>query len=245
MNHCKAKGGENMLGKIFNFFFNPETEVAGEIKNANILRGIKNYNIMPLIFAILIGIVVSAFAVTIGPAILSNPLLNSNPAVPMLLSIGTLAIVILPILSLILVTVITLIGGLLIWASTKILGGKATFTQIYYVSSVLAIAYVIIAGIPFIIGTIMQNMPLLALIFPSMTTVLQIVSIASLIFLIPAYAIMTYFGYASWLILKRLTGLSNKKLIISTIITIILAIILIIIIGALIVLMASAATAGR
>jgi hypothetical protein len=234
-----------MLGEIVNFFFNPETKVAGEIKNANILRGIKNYNIMPLILAILIGMAISASAITLGPTILSSPLISSNPEVSMLLSIGTLAIVILPILSLLLVTVITLIGGLLIWVSTKALGGKATFTQIYYVSSVLAIAYVIIAGIPFIIGTIMQNMPLLALIFPSMTTVLQVVSIASLIFLIPAYAIMTYFGYASWLVLKRLTGLDNKKLVISTIIAIILAIILIVIIGALIIGIVSVAAAGR
>lgn len=203
-----------MIKGLINFFFNPETEVSKEVRKADFLTALKNYNTIPVLIALIFGIMLVVFG-QIAESI-SQSMATTDPSLVVQLSlikgvselVGVAAVVIFPIATLIIVTILSLVTTLIIHLVAKLMGKEISFTEVYYVLSVYSISSMLMIVIATIIAAILFGIgfALTAIIGLIAGIVLGILSIL-------AYAIIivlsVYMYYLLWVTLKELFQADN------------------------------------
>ena len=211
----------------FNLFFNPETELENGSKKASIVKGALNYALIPTIIAFVVGILISlAFALL---SQLAAVLAAVNPALGLIALFGQLAFIILPVITFVLIAILSLLFHVFIFLGIKIAGGsQASFAEQYYLSSsFLPATYLLVIGLGVLYVVGLFTIGIL------IGFLLQLIAYAFL------FALSFYTSYLFWLAFKTAHKVPNKQLIIGTaigffILMIVLAIIIAVIVVALI-----------
>jgi len=219
--------GLKLINTLMDLYFNPEKTMKKAVGKESLLKGIKNFTIIPVIIAFIFGLSTVILTLMLGG--------TTNPVDMIMPIIGF------PIGAFILVLIGTLLVNLFFWISNKLLKNKKSFTKLYYTVSVgaLSILTVLIAPIViYIIGMILTQLSVIGAtvsqMFAIMGTLGLILSIIGMIILIPLAMLGHYTG---WLVLKEATGLENKKLvkalIITTMVSVIVGFVILAVLGAL------------
>jgi len=136
-----------------NILIQPEETIAGALPDATLGRGLKNFAIAALIPGVLLGL---------GIAVLSfifAPLLASLPEATILGTIGIVAIVIVPLAAVTIALVGSLLFNLALWVGAKVAGGKGSFSEQYYLISLMAVPFVLAQIAIALVGFILFAIP--------------------------------------------------------------------------------------
>ncbi len=200
--------GIKLITGLINFFFNPETEVKKEIKNADFVTALKNYTIVPVILALIAGIILAAVGQMAKTMAQQMMLVDPESAIQFMAIgavsdwLGIAAIIVLPVVTFILIVVLSLIGTLIMQFIAKLMGNEKNFMELYYVLSVYSISSMVVFIIAGIIAAVLFVIGI----------VLMIVFIG-IVLLIAAYAILIalsiYMYYVFWVTLKELFKTDN------------------------------------
>lgn len=123
----------------------PEKALAGEKKNATVTKGMIPYAIIGLVIGIPLGAII-ALAAT-----LFSTLFGAGAP---LLGLGLSAVIVFPLVCVAVLVVASLVGEGLLFAFAKLLGGKGSFAQQYYLSSVIVFPAAFLGFIGMILGLI-------------------------------------------------------------------------------------------
>ena len=130
----------------------PEETMAAEKAKASIIGGIVNYVIASLVIGIPVGVIMA----------LASVLLRTIPGLGEMFGIfGMLAIVLVPIATIIFVVVGSLIMNLILWIAAKIVGGSGSFGAQYYLVSIIAVPVVVAYLIAFIVAVVLAFIPII------------------------------------------------------------------------------------
>lgn len=110
----------------------PSRVMAAEVKNASTKEAMKAFAIYGLVIGLLLGLLVAFFA---GLVSMLGIFGSNNGFVALAAGFGLLAIIILPIIFAVISVVGSYISSGIMWLVAKLLGGKGTFEQNYYLFS--------------------------------------------------------------------------------------------------------------
>lgn len=130
----------------FNVIVSPKKNLEEEIKKVNYMEALKSFALFGLVTGLLLGIII-ALATSV-PSLIGAALLQDGGT---LQNVGLAAIVVLPV---VLITATLIITHILVginWLLARVLGGKGTFQQNYYIQSRLLWPNLILFGILFIL----------------------------------------------------------------------------------------------
>lgn len=144
---------------FFDILLKPQPIMEGEKAKANMGSAIKTY----VVYAIVIGVILGIFfALAINFLVaLAGPLATQNAMLGLFAGLGWFAIIVVPILMIIFMLIGSIIGWGILWIIAKILGGKGSFTETYYLSSRLLWPVFIVGIIVGIISAILGIIPFL------------------------------------------------------------------------------------
>jgi hypothetical protein len=140
---------------FFDILTKPQPTMEAAKPKADLMAAIKTYVIYGVIAGLIVGIIFAVVFSAIGAFL--GPLTQQVPLFAFFAGLGLLAIIVMPILLAIWSVVGSAISYGILWIIAKVLGGKGTFTQNYYLGSrlvwplfVAGIIVSILSMIPFI-----------------------------------------------------------------------------------------------
>jgi len=131
--------------RILTVLTKPEEALASEKKNAAIAKGVVPYAIIGLVIGIPLGAVI-ALAATLFSTFF-------HAGAP-LLGLGLSAIVVLPLVCLAVIVVASLVGEGILFLFARLLGGRGSFAQQYYLSSLIVFPAAFLGFIGMLLGLI-------------------------------------------------------------------------------------------
>jgi hypothetical protein len=133
----------------------PEETMAAEKAKASIMGGIVNFVIASLIIGIPVGVILA----------LASFLLSAVPGLGgMFGALGVLAIVLVPIATIIFVVVGSLILNLILWIAAKIVGGSGSYGTQYYLLSIIAVPVLVAYLVAYIVLFVLMLIPIIGVI---------------------------------------------------------------------------------
>lgn len=138
---------------FFDILTKPDETMKTLVKKVDFMEATKTF----AIYGAIIGLLIGLFLALIAGFISSMGLLAAVPGAAILGGLGLAAIVIMPIIIAILAVVGSLIGSALAWLGVRILGGKGTVMEVYFLQSKMVWPVLVVS----IIVGILTMIPLL------------------------------------------------------------------------------------
>ena len=138
---------------FFDILTKPEETMNALVSKANLNDALKTFAIYGAIVGFIVGVV---FALLFTAISAIPGMASANPSIGLFAGLGILAIIVGPILGIIFAIVGSAIGYGIIWLCAKLLGGKGTFTQNYYLASKLVWPFLVAGLVVYIVGSILM-----------------------------------------------------------------------------------------